>query len=61
MSSSGNTFLNVPAVVIGPSSQKAAIAAGFQHVVSPVEGSKGLESWARSVLDVAQQLREQRR
>ena len=36
------------AVVIGPSSAKAANSAGFERVVSP-EGSKGLGAWAEAI------------
>lgn len=36
------------AVVIGPSSAKAANTCGYQRVVSP-EGSKGLGAWADTI------------
>ena len=41
----GNQFT---AVVIGPSSAKAATTCGFQKVISP-EGSKGIGAWAESI------------
>ena len=41
----GNQFT---AVVIGPSSAKAATTCGFQKVISP-EGSKGLGAWAETI------------
>lgn len=44
------------AVVIGPTSQKAAASAGFTRIHSPEEGSKGLEPWAALISHVADQL-----
>jgi hypothetical protein len=41
------------AVAIGPTTEKAARASGFKMVFSPKEGSKGLESWATLIKDVA--------
>jgi uroporphyrinogen-III synthase len=41
------------AVVIGPTSAKAARDAGFKRVFSPLAGSKGVEPWAELVLTVA--------
>ena len=43
------------AVVIGPSSARAAEAAGFTEIISP-EGSKGLEAWAMLITDTARKL-----
>lgn len=43
------------AVVIGPSSARAAEAAGFTDIISP-EGSKGLEAWAMLIADTARKL-----
>lgn len=40
------------AVVIGPTSAKAAEEAGFQRVYVPSEGSKGLEPWAKLIAEV---------
>jgi len=40
------------AVVIGPTSRKAAEAVGFDKIVCP-EGSKGLEAWAALIRDAA--------
>lgn len=44
---------NTVAVVIGPTSQKAAASAGFTRIYSPDEGSKGLEPWAALIEKVA--------
>jgi uroporphyrinogen-III synthase len=38
-----------PAIVIGPTSEKAAKSQGFTIVHSPKEGSKGIEAWANTV------------
>eukprot|EP00981_Chlorochromonas_danica_P003180 scaffold633_cov288-Ochromonas_danica.AAC.15 len=47
---------DTPVVVIGPTSQRAAEAAGYRRVVSPEEGSKGLEAWANAVRRAAADL-----
>ena len=44
------------AVVIGPTSQKAAEKAGFREVFVPEGGSKGLEPWAQLIREVANRL-----
>jgi uroporphyrinogen-III synthase len=43
------------AVVIGPTSAKAATSQGFKRVFAP-EGSKGVEAWADVVKKVAAEL-----
>ena len=45
---------NYTVVVIGPTSQKAAEKMGFKQVICPTGGSKGVESWARSVRETVQ-------
>lgn len=47
------------AVVIGPTSEKAAKTAGFNKIYAPSEGSKGIEPWAQLVRIVSQQLAAQ--
>lgn len=47
---------DTPVVVIGPTSQRAAEEAGYRRVVSPEEGSKGLEAWANAVRRAAENL-----
>lgn len=44
------------AVVIGPTSAKAATTAGFKRVVAPGGGSKGLEAWADTIKQVASEM-----
>jgi uroporphyrinogen-III synthase len=44
------------AVVIGPTSAKAATTAGFRRVVAPGGGSKGLEAWADTIKQVASEM-----
>jgi uroporphyrinogen-III synthase len=41
------------AVVIGPTSAKAATTQGYQRIVAPEGGSKGLEAWADTIKKVA--------
>lgn len=48
---------HIPAVTIGPTSEKAAITAGFKYVFSPKEGSQGLEAWANAVHEAVQTLK----
>eukprot|EP01041_Mallomonas_annulata_P009038 gene9038-18719_t len=43
------------AVVIGPTSARAAEKAGFTKIISP-EGSKGLDAWAMLIADTARTL-----
>ena len=43
------------AVVIGPTSARAAEKAGFKSVVAPV-GSKGVEAWDTLVRETAQKI-----
>lgn len=47
---------NYIAVVIGPSSAKAATSLGFTRIVSP-EGSKGIQAWADTVKEVVMELK----
>ena len=47
--------IKAKAVVIGPTSEKAAYNAGFEQVYSPKEGSKGLDPWAKLIIEVASQ------
>lgn len=46
------------AVCIGPTSERAAIKAGFKQVFSPDVGSKGIGPWASLIKDVALDLVE---
>lgn len=48
---------HTPAVTIGPTSEKAAIKAGFKQVYSPNEGSQGIEAWANAVHEAVESLR----
>lgn len=47
------------AVVIGPTSQRAAEKAGFTKIFVPSGGSKGLEPWAQLIRDVANNLKRE--
>ena len=44
---------NAIAVTIGPTSETAAKAVGFERVYSPDEGSKGIEPWADLIVKVS--------
>ena len=44
------------AVVIGPTSFKSAEKLGYQKVVAPENGSKGIEAWAQAISNVADSL-----
>lgn len=50
---------NAVAVVIGPTSARAAEQAGYTKVFSPSAGSKGVEPWAKLINDVARELETQ--
>jgi uroporphyrinogen-III synthase len=40
-------------VAIGPTTEKAALRAGFTRVSSPNEGSQGIDHWAAEIKNVA--------
>jgi uroporphyrinogen-III synthase len=44
------------AVVIGPTSFKSAEKLGYQKVIAPENGSKGIEAWAQAIANAADQL-----
>jgi len=46
------------AVVIGPTSAKAATTAGYTRVIAPEGGSKGIEAWADTVVKAATEMKK---
>lgn len=46
---------NYTAVVIGPTSRKAAQKAGYKEVICPEGGSQGIEAWAKLIIQTVEQ------
>eukprot|EP01040_Poterioochromonas_malhamensis_P003716 gene3716-3971_t len=53
--------IDMPAVAIGITSYNAAVKQGFKEVYYPPGASKGLEPWAKTILQVARKMEEIKR